>query len=312
MTQRREPGFGPDVRQARAEFDAEDHVRPSAGRPRRRLPLSVVALGLLLLGGVVYALVGNVGQTHVTESGIPVILADPTPVRVRPEQPGGMQIPFQDTTVYDEIASGKKASGSGTEHLLATAEQPLPKPEAPAAKPDVAPAAGDQPKPAAADAATPPPAAENDAVLAPQPVPAPAVTPAAPAMLLPPPPAKHAATPKPAKVQPDSDDTDDDDDADDQPARAAAPARPSPGGAGHSEIQLGAFKDASVAETEWQKMLAAQGEELGSLTHRIERADLGPKGIWYRLKAGPLDDAHARSVCMTLKSQGLTCFVAGK
>jgi hypothetical protein len=309
--QRREPGFGPDPRELQLELNAREDVRRHAATRRKLLSLPVLAVLVILLGGVTYAVLGRVGQTHVTEGGIPIILADQTPVRIRPEQPGGMEIPFQDTTVYDELASGKKQAAGTTEHLLASPEQPLPKPEAPATKPD--PTADAVPQVPATGTPGPFPALENEAVLAPQPsqaVPPPVSATPSPKLLLPPPPAtaiKHAVA-KPAMADGVAED-----DTDDQPApKTSRQARPVATTSSHSEIQLGAYRDASVAETQWQKLLASHGDELGSLSHHVERADLGDKGVWYRLKAGPLDDAHARQDCAVLKSDGVTCFVPGK
>jgi hypothetical protein len=45
-------------------------------------------------------------------------------------------------------------------------------------------------------------------------------------------------------------------------------------------------------------MVRAHPDALGGLTPRFERADLGSKGVWFRLKAGPvLSQTQAREVC---------------
>ena len=37
------------------------------------------------------------------------------------------------------------------------------------------------------------------------------------------------------------------------------------------------------------------------------RVDLGDKGVWYRVQAGPLDEKQAHSVCSTLKTRKTDC-----
>ncbi len=42
----------------------------------------------------------------------------------------------------------------------------------------------------------------------------------------------------------------------------------------------------------------------------VQRADLGDRGIYYRVAVGPMaDSSTAASVCGRLKSAGLDCFV---
>lgn len=77
-----------------------------------------------------------------SEPGIPLVKAAPGPVKVRPENPGGLRVPDRDKLVYDRI-QGKTAERTegdgpfpdrGPERLLPPPEEPLPKPSA-SAKP---------------------------------------------------------------------------------------------------------------------------------------------------------------------------------
>ncbi len=72
------------------------------------------------------------------EPGIPLVKAAPGPVKVRPENPGGLRVPDRDKLVYDRI-QGKTAERTegdgplpdrGPERLLPPPEEPLPKPTA--------------------------------------------------------------------------------------------------------------------------------------------------------------------------------------
>jgi hypothetical protein len=49
--------------------------------------------------------------------------------------------------------------------------------------------------------------------------------------------------------------------------------------------------------------------QLGGLEHRVERVDLGNnKGVFYRLKAGPLpSNAAAKDMCVQLKAKRQYC-----
>ncbi len=319
MKQRREPGFGYDPRQPELPVDARAASRREPARKSssrlRYVPIALVIC--VLLAFVSFLWTSYARHRHAGSGQIPVITADPMPVKVKPDQPGGMDIPFQDTTVYEELDQNKQKHGPGaTEHLLQTEEEPMPKPEpeaAPAPDASAAPEAKDAPQPPAtpapADTTTPAdisdkPADTNEAVLAPPPpstaTPAtPAPAPAASDLLLPPPPpakpAQHmsaAAVATPAAVP-----------------KPAASALPTPGSG--PMIQLGAFRDEATASQEWQKLTAAHASELAGLSPTIERADLGPKGIWYRLKSGPLDPDEARQACVSLKAASVSCIVTG-
>jgi hypothetical protein len=269
----------------------------------------------MLLAGSVMALfaaflwMSYTRHPHGGTGQLPVIAADKTPVKVKPDQPGGMDIPFQDTTVYDELGQGRQKGGAGaTEHLLEPPEEPLPKPEA--APADATPPATplpaaegqtsmDQQLPAPAAPATqdtaPAAPSTDEAALAP-PEPAAAATAPSTDLLLPPPP---PVKPSPPAVIP----------------RLSAPAVIKPIAApvpvaGGGMVQLGAFRDEATANQQWIALKAAHKDELGGLSPVVERADLGDKGIWYRLKAGPLGPDEARQTCVSLKNQGATCFVA--
>jgi TPR repeat protein len=73
-------------------------------------------------------------------------------------------------------------------------------------------------------------------------------------------------------------------------------------------VQLGSFKTAPVAEAEWIRF--SRMPILVSSSHRVQRADLGQKGIWYRLlvEAGP-DPKSAEALCGQIKASGQECLV---
>ena len=62
--------------------------------------------------------------------------------------------------------------------------------------------------------------------------------------------------------------------------------------------------------TAWKRLAAKYPDVLGSLSLHLEKADLGTKGIYYRVQAGPFTDKNAaRDICATLKAKGQQCLV---
>jgi hypothetical protein len=75
-------------------------------------------------------------------------------------------------------------------------------------------------------------------------------------------------------------------------------------------IQLSSVKSKADALKEAGRLARAHGSVLGSLKIVLVRADLGPRGIFYRLRAGPLGDrAAARALCRKLWARDQGCIV---
>lgn len=105
-----EPGIAPPV-----------DGGPSRLRSRLLMAGAVVG-GVAILGGVtVFALSFGDG-----DGGGPVVVAaDPSPVKVRPEEPGGVQIPNQDNQVYRRV-SGEETDGEPEQaRLISGTEEPV-------------------------------------------------------------------------------------------------------------------------------------------------------------------------------------------
>lgn len=96
------------------------------------------------------------------------------------------------------------------------------------------------------------------------------------------------------------------------PPQAAAPAPEMPSlavtTAGDYVVQLAAFRDEPSAQGAFAK-LRSKHPALSALTSDIQRADLGAKGIYYRLRAGYMDKAGAAALCTALKAEGQACLV---
>src|SRR5579863_6551458 len=127
------------MRQTLGEFDDRNDDVGLVGeersdeypRPDRRLPMMVLTVLAMAVfaGGLWFAYVQGTRHPAATaqgaggDGGIPLIRADEHPAKVRPDQPGGMTIPDQNVSLYNE-----KAGGPPAEKLLPAPEQPMPRP----------------------------------------------------------------------------------------------------------------------------------------------------------------------------------------
>lgn len=91
------------------------------------------------------------------------------------------------------------------------------------------------------------------------------------------------------------------------PAPAADPAIDS-----GIRLQLASVPNEDDVAGEWKRLKKRIGAPLDNLELHVERADLGAKGIFYRLQAGPFADrAAATSACQDIKSAGGDCLIVG-
>lgn len=156
------------------------------------------------------------------------------------------------------------------EKLLPPPETPLPSPAPPEAATAAPPAAA--PLQPASPPPTPAPAAAS----------APAAAPASA-----PPPAPIAA---PAKAPP-------------APASAASAT-------GGYRLQLGAFRNEEAARHGWEAVKKANGDLLGRFSAAWPRADLGARGVYYRVQTASVGDAAAAErLCGELKRRNVSCIV---
>ncbi len=209
-----------------------------------------------------------------------VVQAPTTPSRIKPENAGGLVPPNQDKEVYNRIAPG--AVPIQPEKLLPAATNPkLPANGLPA------PAA---PKPPEAEASkTPTPLQPaQPAGSGPTPPPAGATTAATP------------TTPATTDVKPGTTET--------GPSIASLIDNIS-GPTGGWRVQVASVKNEDVAKSTWARLQSAHGDVMANLRMQAVRVDLGDKGVWYRVQAGPLDEKQAHSVCGTLKGRKADCVV---
>ena len=95
---------------------------PGGTSSRGRIAALLFLLALALLALVVLrAYESHRGETVVAE--VPLLRADPSPVRERPADPGGMQVPYQDSLILENL--GEETPAPTVERLLPPPEQPL-------------------------------------------------------------------------------------------------------------------------------------------------------------------------------------------
>jgi cell division septation protein DedD len=75
-------------------------------------------------------------------------------------------------------------------------------------------------------------------------------------------------------------------------------------------VQLAAFRSQDAAETAWAKMNSTKPGLYRSAQKRIQRADLGAKGVFYRLRVGSFAErSEASKFCDAVKAGGDNCIV---
>ena len=89
------------------------------------------------------------------------------------------------------------------------------------------------------------------------------------------------------------------------------PAKPVAQG-NQSYLQIGAFRSESEALSAFQKT-KSKFSILSGTNHNIVKADLGSRGIYYRLRVGPFDSKQkSLDVCSELKAKGQACLYIGQ
>lgn len=244
----------------------------------------VLILGTGGWAGWMYLDAQNEDMAKANAGGVPLIMAPQFKLKEKPADPGGMKIPDRDKSVYDRMnGTSTMATNNGVERLLPLAEIPVEPPKAIETAPVQAP--------------TPAPVAKvTEPVgqpLAIKPV-KPKVAPVPPA-----PPVVQKATPapKPAPiVKPVASSV----------AKAIATA---PAGLGYM-VQLSAVRTEKAALGEWNRLSKKHADVLGNLESVVQRADLGTRGIFYRVRGGWIKNrADAKTVCAELKRRNVGCII---
>ena len=110
------------------EFDEPDEMARGYGNVdngSRGPVVAIAVLALALLAGVgAFGWSMLSGDETSADGGPRIIRADTDPVKVLPENPGGVTVPNQDKAVYDRVAGGA-GSSSGQPALVDSSEEPV-------------------------------------------------------------------------------------------------------------------------------------------------------------------------------------------
>jgi len=322
------------------EGDSEgffDQVLNIVSNRKREFAIVSVSAAVILLGLVVWGSYPDSEDAGGTES-VPIVRADAGDYKTTPDNPGGMEIPYRDSTVFSSV-DGARTDG-GTENILADegTEEPLPRSQlfaglntegdqpggAPVASsqdtavPSTDPVLADRPKGEVEETMAkvePVEAPTNDAIVK-EAIGVPAeelnagstktaaATPPAAAL-------KAVTTTKPKVEEIEKAE------APAPKAEAAAKVEPAAGTTaskvkpGGYYVQLASVKSTSGASAEYKKM-QAKYTSLSGVEFRTQEANLGEKGTFYRIQAGPMSKESASSICGGIKGKGGSCLVVAK
>lgn len=318
------------------DFDEEDQggvfdqVSGIISTHKRSFAIASVVVALVLLGVVVF---GSYPENeNAAGESVPIVRADAGEYKVVPENPGGMEIPYRDSTVFS--SDEQKPETEGTENILADegSEQPIPKEQLFAGLNTEGDQPGGAPVTETPDTAVAEPTATDDVIAKVEPVEPPSndalvkeaigVPPSEetktasatlPAEAMKAAPVEETKVPvkeeiKKAEIVP-APKSNDDVVAKTEPAAGSTTAKAvSPG---NYYVQLASVKSTAGATTEFKK-LQVKYPGLSGLKYRTQEANLGAKGTFYRIQAGPMSKESATKICMDIKAKGGSCLVAGK
>ncbi len=289
-------------------------------RGRSAFMVGSALLGAIALGGALAFAYKQSGGGLGSEQP-PLVTADARPVKELPDQPGGKEFPQKNKLIYDRLQNGDEPEAErlvprqenvAVPALPPSADGPAPVASTDFATPTTQAVNGAEPIAVASvddgsmpdggprkvktmvvrpdgSVMVPPEAAAAEAPAAPEAAPAAAEAPQEVAALQAPPPPE--AKPKPA-AKPAV-----------QQTAAVAPAAAAPT---KYVVQVGSKKNQTDALASFADMQQKYPTLLASYRPMVQKADLGAKGIWYRLRIGPIaDKTAAGKLCSQLKSQGL-------
>lgn len=245
----------------------------------------IIAGSVLAVGALIAALVW--GFSRGSTRNAPLIEADARPIKVRPDNPGGLRVPNQDELIFDRNRGARPAAPG---HLAPEAEKPrvdqLRAQLAERAAQEAARSAPPPTAPATAPAPAQPAAPQAAARSVPQ-----AAAPAATA-----PPATTSALTAPSLPAP-------------VPATAE---RFAPVANGRAQVQLGALPSEAAARGEWDRLQKRVPELLGNRRVTLAPFDREGQTTLYRIRTGGFADAAtARAFCEEMKTRSIPCMVIG-
>jgi hypothetical protein len=114
--------YDPELNEDMAIVSNQDGAERQSYNNRRGLMIAAIVGGVVLIGGIgAFALSGGGNG-----SGAPALVrADTDPVKVRPENPGGTNVPNQDNKVFQTMNGTDRATAPVQEKLISGTEEPV-------------------------------------------------------------------------------------------------------------------------------------------------------------------------------------------
>jgi len=268
-----------------AAYRPPQRARGLSPDTKRRMMIAGGILGAVILVGGTATLLGR------STGEVPVILADPRPVKVKPDNPGGMQIAGLNNEIFGD---GDTTDGA---RLAPAAEAPNPAALRAPPEPRVS-ARAEAPRP---EITEPAPRAEPSAPqatkpaprVAPDPTHAVAAPPGSGTLVASKPTAaataQRTATPEPVKP-------------------AATQMRPTTGG--RVSVQLAAVQSQGAAEAAWVSLQRRLPDLLGGRQAVFPRTERDGKTFWRVRTSGFSDISEAKGFCQRVRAKGAACAVA--
>jgi hypothetical protein len=224
-----------------------------------------------------------------------VVQADAAPVKERPEQPGGIDIPFQDVTIYEKISKNGAEPTRKIERFLPEENSPIESKTVVEPVPTAAPTE----KVERAEAA--PPVVEKKPEAKP-------VVETAPTVLKKPE-TKEAKKSEAAKEAPKKTEAAKPQEKTIESIIAEQAQQPAAAKGGF-RIQLGAFPEEQIAKTELARLQRKYNSALGGVKLVLLRADLGSRGVFFRIQSPGLSEKQAEKICADIKAAKGGCLIA--
>ena len=288
-----------EFRQKQVNFDLEE--RKNEINNSRSLFVGALA-GLLMAGVVGWFVLAPRYQSNNSDD-VPVIARPQTPVKIQPVDPGDVELASQERTVYDIIE--KRPTSEENDNVVVSAEEPNAQGieqlvENVAVETKVENTSGVESLTKGNNVATTEPVVEQSSAVAVKSTPVAETIKETPVAKVEEPAPMVAETPKPEPVAK----------AEEKVEKTNASA--SVIKAGSWQVQLMSSPNKAAVEKSWATM-KNKYSMLQNLPYEVENADLGAKGVFYRLKAGSFaSKADADALCSQLKKAGGTCFTAKK
>ncbi|WP_417805469.1 SPOR domain-containing protein [Thalassospira lucentensis] len=273
---------------------------PDAGKSKTKGVLTVFLGAAVVIGGLGAAgyWFYNQGQPIQDDGKLPILLPDPSPIKLRPEDPGGMEVPHRNTTVYDQLSDVDPDADVVLQELPDMPRAPDVVPTAPkesdaAAADKDADGAADGVDAGEAEAAADVPAASSE-IRAPEISEPETLSDAQKAIAA----ANARANQTPEATAPS------------KPAQNTTASATESAATGDFRIQMASLREKDRAAAEWKRLSSKNKDLLGNLKMFVQRTEIEGKGVYYRLQAGPLADAaSAEKLCADLKQRNVGCLI---